>query len=143
MRRAGSRWTSRSPCARCRSKPGGDAAVPNVSFEPFTLRAKRAIAAVPFGQVATYGQIAACAGNHRAARQIAWLLHSASETERLPWHRVIGGRGSISLPRGGGFEEQRALLEAEGVAVDEAGRIDLSRYLCTLRLDPPPTGTAP
>lgn len=105
--------------------------------EPFMARAKRAIASIPFGQVATYGQVAACAGNHRAARQVAWLLHSASDKEGLPWHRVIGGRGTISLPRGGGFEEQRARLEDEGVSVDEAGRIDLRRYLCTLHLDSP------
>ncbi|MBN1837660.1 MAG: MGMT family protein [Spirochaetales bacterium] len=109
----------------------------------FTLRAKRAIAAVPFGQVATYGQIAACAGNHRAARRVAWLLHSSSDKEGLPWHRIIGSRGTIRLPRGGGFEEQRALLQAEGVAVDETGSLDLARYLCTLRLDPPPWDRAP
>jgi methylated-DNA-protein-cysteine methyltransferase-like protein len=106
-----------------------------MSVESFTQRAIRAILAIPCGRVATYGQVAACAGNHRAARQVAWLLHSASDKEGLPWHRVIGARGGISLPRGGGFEEQRALLEAEGVAVDEAGRIDLARYLCTLDFD--------
>jgi methylated-DNA-protein-cysteine methyltransferase-like protein len=99
----------------------------------FTERAKRAIAAIPRGRVATYGQIAACAGNHRAARQVAWLLHSASTADGLPWHRVIGARGRISLPPGGGFEEQRALLAAEGVAVEAGGCVDLSRYLCNLR----------
>ena len=114
-----------------------------VSAGSFAARAKRAIAAIPFGRVATYGQIAACAGNHRAARQVAWLLHAASEKEALPWHRVIGGRGSISLPRGGGFEEQRALLQGEGVSVDEAGRIELAQYLCTLRPDAPGGEAAP
>jgi methylated-DNA-protein-cysteine methyltransferase-like protein len=104
----------------------------------FTKRAKRAIAAIPYGRVATYGQVAACAGNHRAARQVAWLLHSASTADGLPWHRVIGGRGRISLPRGRGFEEQRILLGAEGVESDADGRIDLSRYLCSL--DPGPPG---
>jgi methylated-DNA-protein-cysteine methyltransferase-like protein len=98
----------------------------------FSEKAKRVITTIPNGRVATYGQIAACAGNHRAARQVAWLLHSAAEKEGLPWHRVIGSRGSISLPRGGGFEEQRARLVAEGVPVDGEGRIDLNRYLCTL-----------
>ena len=107
--------------------------MPFVSGNSFTERAKRAIAAIPLGRVATYGQVAACAGNHRAARQVGWLLHSASERERLPWHRVIGGRGGISLPRGGGFEEQRSLLESEGVLVDDQGRVELARYLCTLR----------
>ena len=101
----------------------------------FSDKAKRVITTIPYGRVATYGQIAACAGNHRAARQVAWLLHSASEKEGLPWHRVIGSRGCISLPRGGGFEEQHARLMAEGVSVDDEGRIDLNRYLCNLRSD--------
>ena len=91
------------------------------------------IRAIPRGRVATYGQIAAAAGHHRAARQVARLLHAASERHRLPWHRVIGGKGAISLPRGGGFEEQKARLEAEGIAVDEQGRVDLARCLWTMR----------
>ena len=95
----------------------------------FSDRAKQAISDIPFGKVATYGQIAACAGNHRAARQVAWLLHSSSRKDNLPWHRVINSRGTISLPIGGGFEEQKVLLEGEGVHVDETGRIDLSKYL--------------
>ena len=96
---------------------------------PFSERVKGLIAAIPAGRVATYGQIAACAGNHRAARQVAWLLHSSSRKENLPWHRVINSRGGISLPAGGGLEEQRTLLEAEGVAVDQAGRVNLGKFL--------------
>jgi methylated-DNA-protein-cysteine methyltransferase-like protein len=95
----------------------------------FTERVKRLISDIPQGRVATYGQIAACAGNHRAARQVAWLLHSSSQKDRLPWHRVINSRGGISLPAGGGLEEQRLLLRAEGIRLDEKNRIDLSRYL--------------
>jgi methylated-DNA-protein-cysteine methyltransferase-like protein len=95
----------------------------------FTERAKRAIRSVPRGKVATYGLIAACAGNYRASRQVAWLLHSSSRKDNLPWHRIINSKGSISLPAGAGFEEQRMLLRAEGVSVDEKGRINLSKYL--------------
>lgn len=57
------------------------------------------------------------------------MLHSLSRAARLPWQRVINSRGWISLPRGAGFEEQKALLEAEGVAVKEDGRIDLKKHL--------------
>ncbi|UCF97374.1 MAG: MGMT family protein [Spirochaetaceae bacterium] len=95
----------------------------------FSERVKRLIKEIPNGKVATYGQIAACAGNHRASRQVAWLLNSSSRKHRLPWHRVINSRGGISLPIGGGFEEQKMLLEAEGIVVDENGRVKLSRYL--------------
>lgn len=100
---------------------------------PFTQSALRLIASIPRGKVATYGQIAAAAGHLRAARQVVRLLHSSSERHRLPWHRVIGGQGAISLPHGGGWEEQKAHLEAEGVEVDEEGRIDMERHLWTMR----------
>jgi methylated-DNA-protein-cysteine methyltransferase-like protein len=95
----------------------------------FSNRVKQLIKEIPRGRVATYGQIAACAGNHRASRQVAWLLNSSSRKEKLPWHRVINSRGGISLPTGGGFEEQKKLLEAEAVIVDEKGRVNLNKYL--------------
>lgn len=95
---------------------------------PFTREVKKAIRSIPRGRVATYGQVAALAGRERASRGVSWILHSSSEAAGLPWHRVIGGRGVISLPRGRGFEKQRKRLVAEGVAVGPGGRIDLERY---------------
>ena len=98
-------------------------------YAPFTARAIEIMHAIPRGKVATYAQVAAVAGSPLAARQVVRVLHSLSRAERLPWQRVINSRGSISLPRGAGFEEQKALLEAEGVAVKEDGRIDMNKYL--------------
>jgi methylated-DNA-protein-cysteine methyltransferase-like protein len=95
---------------------------------PFTRKAKEVIRAVPRGRVATYGQVAALAGRERAARGVAWILHSSSAAAGLPWHRVINGRGGISLGRGRGFEEQKKRLIAEGVVVGRGGRVDLKRF---------------
>ena len=89
-------------------------------------RIARVVAVIPYGRVATYGQVAAQAGNRRAARQVAWALR-AYAAGGLPWHRVVGAGGVIRLP-GDGLERQRALLLAEGVAVDADGRLDLDRY---------------
>ena len=110
-----------------------------------SARIARVIRAIPRGRVATYGQIAALAGNPRAARAVVWVLRRGpgnradapadgrDDIERrpspLPWHRVINSKGNIALPRGGGFELQRALLLDEGVSVTAAGRIDLERWL--------------
>ena len=94
----------------------------------FEVRVKRAIRAIPRGKVATYSHIAALAGNYKAARQVARVLHASSDKDRLPWHRVINSRGGISLPRGRGFEEQKRLLIKEGVAVERSGRIDLKEF---------------
>jgi methylated-DNA-protein-cysteine methyltransferase-like protein len=95
---------------------------------PFTDHVKKIIRAIPAGRVATYGQVAALGGNHRAARQVAWILHSSSGKEKLPWHRVINSRGRISLRRGSGFEEQKRRLRAENVGVKSSGQVDLRAY---------------
>jgi methylated-DNA-protein-cysteine methyltransferase-like protein len=94
----------------------------------FERRAKEVIRSIPRGKVATYAQVAALAGNHRAARQVARVLHSSSDKDRLPWQRVINSRGGISLKRGRGFERQKDLLLKEGVRVSRLGRIDLDSF---------------
>lgn len=96
----------------------------------FTARVIEVIRSIPKGKVATYGGVAAMAGNHRAARQVARILHSCSKKEELPWHRVINREGRISLKPGQGYEKQRQLLEQEGVTFDLTGRIDLDLFLC-------------
>ncbi len=83
---------------------------------------------IPAGKVCSYGAIAARAGNPRAARQVVRVLRACSETEGLPWWRVVNARGTISLKPGQGFEEQRDRLRAEGVMFDAAGRIDLAEH---------------
>ena len=94
-----------------------------------STRIKDTIRRIPVGSVATYGQIATLAGNHRAARQVVRILHSSSTKENLPWHRVINSKSTISLPTGAGYEIQHQLLEAEGVTFDSKDRIDLERFL--------------
>jgi len=94
----------------------------------FEDRVKSVIKAIPRGKVATYAQVAALAGNHRAARQVVRVLHASSDKDRLPWHRVINSRGGISLGRGRGFEEQRRRLLEEGVCVSRSGRICLEEF---------------
>lgn len=96
---------------------------------PFSNRLKTLIRQIPAGRVSTYGMIAGCAGNRRAARQVVRILHAASAKDGLPWHRVVTREGRIALPPGRGFEEQKRLLEAEGVVFGAGGRIDLERFL--------------
>ena len=97
--------------------------------DTLSTRIKDTIRRIPVGRVATYGQIATLAGNHRAARQVVRILHSSSAKDDLPWHRVINSKGTISLPTGSGYEIQRRLLEAEGVAFDSKDRVDFERFL--------------
>ncbi|MBD3402355.1 DNA methyltransferase [candidate division GN15 bacterium] len=94
----------------------------------FHALAVATIRRIPEGRVATYGQVATLCGNPRAARQVVRVLHSCSENEQLPWHRVINAKGRISLSPGRGYELQQALLSDEGVEFRLDGSIDLQRF---------------
>ena len=94
----------------------------------FSERAKKIIKKVPRGKVATYGQVATLAGNPRGARQVVRLLHSSSESDKLPWHRIINREGKVSLRPGRGYELQRQMLQDEGIVFAENGTIDLDRF---------------
>ena len=93
----------------------------------FSERVIKIIKAIPLGKVASYVRIAEIAGNPRGARQVSRLLHSSSEKHDLPWHRVIGSGGTISL-KGEGAIIQRGLLESEGVEFGLSGRVDMKEY---------------
>ena len=86
-------------------------------------RIYQVVKSVPSGQVATYGQIAFLAGLPRGAR-LAGRAMAAAPTG-IPCHRVVNSRG-ICAPC---FPDQRALLEAEGVAFTPTGRVDMKRFL--------------
>ena len=92
----------------------------------------RLIKAIPSGKVATYCQIAYMTGLHPSVRRVVWILHSCSEKENLPWHRVVNRKGEISLKPGAGYERQKELLEQEGIVFGTNDRIDLDRFLWEL-----------
>ena len=95
----------------------------------FTKVVKDLIKRIPQGKVCTYGIIAAAAGSPRAAQQVAWILHSSSKKDSLPWHRVVNRRGKISLKPRQGRELQKQLLELEGIAFDFNEKIAFDMYL--------------
>jgi methylated-DNA-protein-cysteine methyltransferase-like protein len=94
----------------------------------FSERAKSIIKCVPKGKVASYGQIAAYAGNPLGAKQVAYVLHSSSKKDKLPWHRIINGKGRISLPVGDGYETQKRLLKREGIKFGTDDQVDLEIF---------------
>jgi len=96
----------------------------------FTEDVLEIILMIPRGKVMTYGQIAALANNPRAARQVSRILHSLSKKYKLPWHRVINSKGSISLTGELGFI-QSGMLESEGIEVINK-KIDLKKHLFKL-----------
>ena len=81
---------------------------------------------IPKGRVATYGQIAALAGMPGRAREVGYAMHALPGGSRVPWHRVINAKGTVS-PRAVPGDEirQRLLLEREGIRFDARGRVSL------------------
>ena len=74
------------------------------------------LARVPYGEVATYGGLAARIGRPRAARAVGGALNRNPIPVVLPCHRVVGSTGSL-VGYAGGLERKRALLDLEGATV--------------------------
>ena len=74
------------------------------------------LAEVPYGQVTTYGTLAARAGRPRAARAVGTVMNRNPIPIVLPCHRVIGASGKL-VGYGGGLDRKVALLELEGATL--------------------------
>lgn len=82
------------------------------------------VKSVPKGKVASYGTIAAMAGNPRAARIVGWALHVNPEPEKIPCYRIVTKSGKVSSAFAfGGENVQRAMLASDGVEFDENGNV--------------------
>jgi methylated-DNA-protein-cysteine methyltransferase-like protein len=113
---------------RPRGMPPGSPELP----EPpsFDQRVLEAVALIPRGRLATYGQIAELIGAYGCARQVGWALRRLPLPSPVPWQRVVNAKGQISFTpsREGSDWMQRQLLIAEGIPVDDQGRLDLPRF---------------
>ena len=83
---------------------------------------------IPYGKVATYGQVAALAGSKRWARVVGYALHVNPDPENIPCYRVVNRFGEVSKAFAfGGENRQIELLEAEGIEFVD-GRVNLDKY---------------
>ncbi len=93
-----------------------------------TKRIYEAVKKIPKGKVATYGMVAAMAGNPRMSRAVGNALHKNPDPEHIPCHRVLNAKGELAdefVFGGAGVQQSR--LEAEGVVVKD-GRVNLEKY---------------
>lgn len=88
------------------------------------------VARIPYGKVATYGQIARLAGFAGHARLVGYALHSLPQGINIPWHRVVNRLGKISLQdsQNNDYCLQQKLLEQEGLIFNRSGKLDLEIY---------------
>ncbi len=83
---------------------------------------------IPKGSVATYGQVAALAGNKRWTRVVGYALHANPDPGNIPCHRVVNREGMVSEAFAfGGGNRQVELLRGEGVEVVDK-KVDLEKY---------------
>lgn len=91
------------------------------------LKIYEVVRQIPFGQVATYGQVAELAGNRRWARVVGYALHANPDPDNIPCYRVVNRNGEVSEAFAfGGGNRQKELLKAEGVTFKD-GKVDLGR----------------
>ena len=71
------------------------------------------LARVPYGQTATYGELASRVGHPRSARAVGTVMNRNPVPIVLPCHRVVGVSGSL-VGYGGGLDRKEQLLRLEG-----------------------------
>lgn len=93
-----------------------------------TKRIYDAVCNIPKGKVATYGQVAALAGNPKMSRAVGNALHKNPDPDRIPCYRVVNSKGELSGAFAfGGKNVQAKRLMADGIEVVN-GRVDLKKY---------------
>ena len=87
---------------------------------------------IPYGKVATYGQLALLCGKPKNARQVGYALREGIAGDQVPAHRVVKAKGILS--GAASFETwdlQKLLLQEEGIEViwtEDGWRVDLKKY---------------
>jgi methylated-DNA-[protein]-cysteine S-methyltransferase len=89
--------------------------------QEFRAAVMKELAEVPYGQLTTYGALAAKAGRPRAARAVGTIMNRNPVPIVLPCHRVVGSTGALT-GYGGGLDRKRALLELEGALIGLTGK---------------------
>ncbi len=82
---------------------------------PFARQALAEVSRVPYGQTATYGDIARRLGRQRAARAVGRAVATNPLAIVIPCHRIMGTDGRLT-GYGGGLELKQALLDLESRA---------------------------
>jgi methylated-DNA-[protein]-cysteine S-methyltransferase len=82
----------------------------------------QALLEIPFGETASYGEIAASVNRPGAARAVGAANGRNPISIIVPCHRVIGAGGSL-VGYGGGLDRKRWLLDHERAVLSGQGRL--------------------
>lgn len=82
----------------------------------FQVRVWDVVRSIPYGQVRSYGWVAARVGSPQAARAVGRVMATNPFPIVVPCHRVVGSNGQL-VGFGGGLDMKRRLLELEAAQV--------------------------
>ena len=86
------------------------------------------VKAIPYGKVCSYGDIAKALGRPRSSRAVGYALHVNPDPENIPCYKIVNKDGFLAPSFAfGGIEIQQALLEREGIEVNN-GKVDMEKY---------------
>ncbi len=92
--------------------------------EDFLFQVYGIVQEIPYGQVASYGQIALLAGRDKNSRLVGKALHLAPLYGDFPCHRVVNFQGRLAPY----WDEQYDLLVEEGVTFTAKGLVDMKKH---------------
>lgn len=91
---------------------------------PFFRDICRVAQSIPYGELRTYGELAAMIGRKGAARAVGRVMAANPLPIIIPCHRVVSSDGSLTgYSASGGLETKKRLLVMEGVCFDKNGRV--------------------
>lgn len=91
---------------------------------PLQQQVWRQVAAIPYGETRSYGEIATRVGGAAVARAIGRANGANPIPIVIPCHRVVGADGSL-VGYGGGLAVKAALLRLEGARLASLGQLPL------------------
>lgn len=92
--------------------------------EDFIFLVLSIVEEIPFGKVATYGQIANLANRPKNSRLIGKILKMSDYYGDYPCHRVVNFNGRLAPF----FDEQKELLESENITFIDDTHVDLKKH---------------
>ena len=84
----------------------------HVQATAFQWQVWQALAAIPYGETRSYGEIASVIGRPQAVRAVARACATNPVAIAIPCHRVVARSGAVSGYRWG-VERKKALLASE------------------------------
>lgn len=82
----------------------------------FADRVRKIVAGIPKGKTMTYKEVAAAAGNSKAARAVGAIMRTNYDPD-IPCHRVISSDGTMRGYNRGGISRKKEILFDEGVKI--------------------------